>query len=255
MIQLLATHDSDFELLGMDRILWHSSSPNRFGRFPCASLAGARGVGRWLAGDTWKLWRVVVRIAKAKCAICICASHPLAPRSLLPLHAVHHDLARAAVGTDNVVLLVPLEGDPSQLPTRAPHSATTTPKLGRFPKKFDFFCFRHCLRAIFCDPSVAAVPMGQKTAGKNGEAGPRNAAATAARSGQGGAAEGAAAGGRTVAVLPEPQQRTPFTQPLMAPPSIVAVAPPYTPRPVPPELVSVQPLSSARPLESQNTAS
>eukprot|EP01045_Picozoa_sp_COSAG04_P025355 COSAG04_NODE_3314_length_2942_cov_12.697139_1_plen_71_part_00 len=67
--------------------------------------------------------------------------------------------------------------------------------------------------------------MGQKTAAKDGEVGLKNAAAPAARSGQGGAAEGAAAEGRTVAVQPESVQRTPLVQPLMDPPSIVAVAP------------------------------
>ena len=157
-----------------------------------------------------------------------------------------------------VVLPVPLEGDPSQLPTHAPHSAAATTKLGRFPNKFDFLVPVVFFGAIFCGAAhlfVTAVPMGQKTAGKNGEAGLRNAAAPAARSGQGGAAEGAAAGGRTVAVLPERLQRTPqLPQPLMDPPSIVAVAPPCTLRPVPPGLVSVQPLSSARPLSLQFTA-
>ncbi len=97
--------------------------------------------------------------------------------------------------------------------------------------------------------------MGQKTAAKNDETGLKNAAAPAARSGQGGAAEGAAAGGRTVAVLPGSQQRTPhLPQPLMDPPSIVVVAPPTTARPVPSGLVSVQPLSSARPSDWQSTA-
>ena len=110
--------------------------------------------------------------------------------------------------------------------------------------------------AIFCGAHlfVTAVPTGQNTAGKNGETGLKNAAAPAARSGQGGAAEGAAAGGRTVAVLPDSTQKTPlYLQSLMDPPSIVAVAPPPTSRPVPSGLVSVQPLSSARPFLLQYT--
>ena len=49
--------------------------------------------------------------------MCICAKSLPVPRSLLPLHAVRHDLTAVRRA---VVLLVPLEGDPSQLPTNAP---------------------------------------------------------------------------------------------------------------------------------------
>ena len=131
--------------------------------------------------------------SNTKCAMCIGASHPLAPRSLLPLHAIHHDLA--ALGRP-VVGLVPLEGDPSQLPTHAPHSATTTPKLGRFPNKFDLFLVpaNFFARSFGCSSFRHGGSDGPKNGRKKRETGPRNAAAPAARSGQGGRSRGG--GGR-----------------------------------------------------------
>eukprot|EP01045_Picozoa_sp_COSAG04_P036322 COSAG04_NODE_8785_length_931_cov_45.381010_1_plen_205_part_00 len=181
-----------------------------------------------------------------KNAMCICASHSLAhPRS-----------------TPSATIL-PLLSEPvlksflfrsKATPRSCPHAHRTQPQPPRnssVSKSIRFFSFhrffwRDLLRLAHL--FLTAVPAGQKTAGTNGETGPRNAAAPAARSGQGGAAEGAAAGGRTV-VLPEYLQRTPtMPQPLMDPPSIVTVAPLATPRPTYLGLVSVQPLSSARPL-------
>ena len=113
----------------------------------------------------------------------------LAPRSLLPLHAVHHDLARGSVRTPEVrrvvVLLVPLEGDPSQLPTHAPHSATTHRNSGVCKRNSVFWVADRFLGAIFCGACcahlfVTAVPAGQKAAAKNGETGLKNAAPSAA---------------------------------------------------------------------------